>query len=264
MRGLVLGLLLAHGACTDRPLNVVSDPSNRNDQGGQAAPGLPDATVGVDATNSEAGTARCGKRPCTCDDGLDNDRDGLFDGLDPECTGAYDDDEATFATGLPNKLSACRDCFWDDNSGSGDDGCRYPSECLSDLTFVGKANCSSCEVTQTCADNCQARTPNGCDCFGCCEVAAPDGRIVHVQLAESCDLTRLDDAQSCPTCQLNPSCQNRCGRCELCLGKTNADLPTDCASGSHECEGGLSVCDNAQPCPPGYYCLQGCCLVDLL
>ncbi len=32
---------------------------------------------------------------------MDNDGDGLVDGFDPECTGPFDDDEATFATGIP-------------------------------------------------------------------------------------------------------------------------------------------------------------------
>src|SRR6185295_5270500 len=70
-------------------------------------------------------TALCDGRPCQCDDGQDDDNDGLTDGFDPECTGPYDDDESSFATGSPNKHGKCRDCFWDDNAGGGDDNCSY-------------------------------------------------------------------------------------------------------------------------------------------
>ncbi len=47
------------------------------------------------------GQARCGTHVCACDDGLDNDGEGLMDGVDPESTGPYDDDESSFATGIP-------------------------------------------------------------------------------------------------------------------------------------------------------------------
>ena len=44
---------------------------------------------------------------------------------DAECTGASDNDEASFGTGIPgdNKDPCKQDCFFDGNSGSGDDGC---------------------------------------------------------------------------------------------------------------------------------------------
>src|SRR5688572_29043604 len=45
------------------------------------------------------GTELCGDAGCACSNGLDDDDDGFADGLDAECTGPYDDDEGTFATG---------------------------------------------------------------------------------------------------------------------------------------------------------------------
>src|SRR6185295_17575680 len=45
--------------------------------------------------------ALCDDHVCRCDNGKDDDGDGLSDGFDPECTGPYDDDETSFSTGSP-------------------------------------------------------------------------------------------------------------------------------------------------------------------
>jgi hypothetical protein len=268
----IIAATLALSACSESRQNLVSDPEVRSGSGNDSAAPRSDAGEShvVSAPDAaaessiqvptDASTAYCGKRACSCDDGLDNDADGLDDGLDPECTGAFDDDEATFATGTPWKPSACRDCYWDANSGRGDDSCRYPSECLSDPGFTGKGSCGSCEVSSECSSSCRARTPNGCDCFGCCEVATPRG-VVSIQLVDDCTAARADDPALCPRCTLHETCRNDCGRCELCLGKTLADLPDDCSS--YSCDDDLAVCGSSSPCPTGSYCHQGCCLVEL-
>jgi hypothetical protein len=274
--GLAFALLAgALGACTELQRDLVDDrqqPVAADGGGLDAARPRDAATSGAHSpeASTDAGStpaARCGKHVCACDNGLDDDQDGLVDGLDPECTGAFDDDEASFATGLPNKQAQCRDCYWDDNSGNGDDGCRYPAECLTGTLGNGKGNCGSCEPSRACIDHCQARTPNGCDCFGCCEVVRPSGEHVFVELVDSCNLQRLDDGAACPRCVPSSACMNGCGRCELCLGKTAADLPSDCrgaAGPGYACEGGLAVCSPTNACQTGLYCQQGCCLVDLL
>ncbi|HVR61648.1 MAG TPA: hypothetical protein VMU50_07095, partial [Polyangia bacterium] len=66
-----------------------------------------------------------------CSDGIDNDGDGLIDSADPECTGPADNDESSFATGIPgDNMDACKqDCFFDGNSRLGDDGCQWQLEC---------------------------------------------------------------------------------------------------------------------------------------
>ena len=60
-----------------------------------------------------------------CSNCKDDDGDGLIDGFDPECTGPFDNDEGSFATGIPgdNKDAINQDCFFDGNSGAGNDGC---------------------------------------------------------------------------------------------------------------------------------------------
>ena len=56
-----------------------------------------------------------------CSDGIDNDGDGKIDYDDPECVGPLDNDESSFATGIPgDNMDACKqDCFFDGNSGAG-------------------------------------------------------------------------------------------------------------------------------------------------
>lgn len=220
------------------------------------------------------GQVLCGDSPCACNDGEDNDGDGLIDGADPECTGPYDDDEATFATGIPgDNKDFCQDCFFDGNSGHGDDKCQYHTDCLT----TGQAprggdgtGCFTCNVVTECLDFCSPRTPNGCDCFGCCEVYKENGEKVNIVLANTCSLANIDDTTACPRCMPSTACNNPCGRCELCLGKTEADLPADCAGEpapdagtpppSYSCDRGEQVCGQNAPCQQGFYCQQGCCL----
>jgi hypothetical protein len=157
---------------------------------------------------------------------MDDDGDGLIDGADPECTGAYDDDEGTFATGISgdNKDPKWQDCFFDGNSGAGDDHCRYHTDCLTgDLPLDD----DDCVVAQDCFDFCRPRTPNGCDCFGCCGVTVND-TVEYVQIGSDCS---IDDTSTCSSCVQTEACLNECGLCELCLGKTADDLPLSCSSG---------------------------------
>src|SRR5262245_30315987 len=114
-----------------------------------------------------------------CSDGIDNDGDGLIDYNDPECIGAADSDESSLATGIPgDNIDPCKqDCFFDGNSGMGDDGCEWQLKC--DMANPGQGvgcpydpnyhNCPGAQ-SQKCIDNCRKYVPNGCDCFGCCAI----------------------------------------------------------------------------------------------
>ena len=133
-----------------------------------------------------------------CSDGIDNDGDGKIDYDDPECVGPLDNDESSFATGIPgDNMDACKqDCFFDGNSGAGDDGCNWQlkcdpqsvePKCPYDQQYATQhANeCSvSASQSQTCVDKCRKLVPNGCDCFGCCLIpgapnADPARRDLH-------------------------------------------------------------------------------------
>ena len=229
---------------------------------------------------------------CACADGIDNDDDGVTDGFDAECTGASDDDEGTFATGIPgdNRDPKWQDCFFDGNSGAGDDDCRYASGCLTgDL----EQDDPKCTVTQQCLEFCKPRTPNGCDCFGCCSFTLADGSIKSVRLDAGCEEGTWE---GCMECVPASECVNECGRCELCPGKEIADLPADCtppppsagsggsggvgglggsggsggSAGTSEppppytCDGGERVCAQSSDCPNLYYCSFGCCQPSVL
>ena len=226
----------------------------------------------------DAGVVTCGTAACACSNGIDDDGDGKSDGFDEECTGAIDNDEGTFSTGIPgdNSDPKWQDCFFDGNSGAGDDHCRYHADCL---TGAKPASDPDCAVSTACHDFCQARTPNGCDCFGCCTVQLDDSSSVSVFIGESCSLENIADETSCPRCEPSAACGNTCGECELCPGKELDDLPESCTStpgdgsggsgGSgggteptpaYTCDAGRAVCSEMSPCPGGQYCSLGCCL----
>ncbi len=210
----------------------------------------------------DAGVAYCGSTRCACSNGLDDDSDGLTDGFDPECTGAFDQYEDSFATGVHGESQdpKCQDCFFDSNSGR-DEGCSRPRECaLEGREPSGGGACRTCEVSASCAGACQPLVPNGCDCFGCCGVWRR-GEPIAILLRPSCSMAVLDDLNACPRCIPAADCQNPCGECELCPGRGLAELPESCRQQGNA---GYS-CDDAQVCTsdscrPGEYCQQGCCM----
>jgi hypothetical protein len=224
-----------------------------------------------------------------CNDGIDNDGDGLIDLADPECTTPYDNDESSFATGIPgDNMDACKqDCFFDGNSGMGDDGCQWQLQCdpLSNepkcaysADYVSKHS-AACDIsnsqTQHCIDFCRPLTPNGCDCFGCCQVP---GSANPIRLDATCKTTAdFGDPTKCPPCTQVTQCMNTCGHCQLCLGKTT--LPPDCAPGVPDggtgadggpvdagqpipqCDPGIQPCGPGLPgCPESAGCITGCCI----
>jgi hypothetical protein len=298
---LSLGLGLV-AACSDEKVEFSAADANENGAFGMTGshasssrvpaartPSAADAGVSGDpislppsVTLTPTGTLMCGNHLCQCNNGIDDDGDGTADGFDVECTGGIDDDEGSFATGIPgdNRDPKWQDCFFDGNSGAGDDRCRYPTECLTgELSLDDEA----CAVTQACRDNCQPRTPNGCDCFGCCAVELPGGGQVNVTLSDTCSMEKIGDPAACAPCTINPTCGNDCGECELCPGKTAADLPASCHPETtpgddptppdanppgdptgeppvFSCDG-LTECDEAGGCPAGESCSMGCCLI---
>jgi hypothetical protein len=250
---------------------------------------LPGSDAGAPFPVNDVGQVLCGTEPCACSDGNDNDTDGLTDLSDPECVSSWDNDESSFATGISgdNRDEACQDCFFDGNSGSGNDGCRLPSSCLTDgNASSGQGSCSSCEQSDKCVDFCKAFTPNGCDCFGCCTVTLANNTTVNVALGSSCEIDGNTVGAGCASCVPNDSCINNCGRCELCPGKTLADIPADCFEGGDgdgdgdggvvgdgdgdgdgdstpptpACDDGAQACSATTACPTAYSCDFGCCV----
>jgi hypothetical protein len=210
-----------------------------------------------------------------CSDGCDNDHDNRVDGDDLECTGALDNDESSFSTGIPgdNRDTVMQDCFFDGNSGSSDDGCEIHVCCL-----LGAANAASCPFgadqydpatcTQPqalmCQNYCEALTPPGCDCFGCCTMCDPATNncfdiITNPATAPLCDETAIVDPTKCPRCTKSTSCQTPCGGCVLCPGQDPSDLPANCTGGA-ECPAGHATCGADNTCPSGQFCANNCCI----
>jgi hypothetical protein len=252
-------------------------------------------TTGTGGSASAA--AGCPVNPSACTDGIDNDGDGKIDSADPECVGTCDNDEGTFATGISgDNIDACKqDCFFDGNSGQGDDGCDWNLKCdpASPGAHAAKAcpydpNFHNCPKTQSdqCIKNCQRLTPNGCDCFGCCAVTA-NGKTFNVMLVPTCKSDNLSDPNACPPCTQQTSCLNTCGKCEVCVGKPAPDpscvIPPQPGADAGVADGGQVMMGDAgtppppgeAPCAPGVtycgpggtacsggaVCLTGCCLI---
>jgi hypothetical protein len=197
--------------------------SGSGTNGGSGTSGLPGTLADGGLITPSGDLLLCGGENCACSDGIDNDNDGVMDGFDVECTGPFDEDEGSFATGISgdNVDPKWQDCFFDGNSGAGNDGCRYHTDCL---TGDKDQDDPDCTVTQMCLEFCMARTPPGCDCFGCCTIPSDDGPV-DVFIASGCD---SNDISSCTSCVKSDSCDNECGECELCTGVTVNDLPDSC------------------------------------
>lgn len=294
----LLVLSLAVGACsddndgsrgkTDAGLNPGDDQldgslmdgsavqSDAGDAGPSGDGGGQGGTLSDGATPfpvNDAGQVMCGSVVCACSDGLDGDSDGLVDLADPECVSPWDNDESSFATGISgdNRDDACQDCFFDGNSGSGNDGCRIPSTCLTTgEPTSGQGSCNSCAASDRCKSFCEDYTPNGCDCFGCCTVQLGSNISKNILLGNGCDIDGTN-LTGCTECVPSTTCGNTCGRCELCPGKTLADLPADCTSGADagtpgtptpSCDNGEAACGSGLPdCSLGFICAFGCCIL---
>lgn len=258
--------------------------------------------------------ATCAGRTYACGDCMDNDDDGLIDAEDPGCIGACDNSENIYGLAIPggDTPNCRRDCYFDDDQGAGNDGCAWDSRC--DPLSPDAPTCNydpsgggvSCveEQSSTCMDTCRPLVPNGCDCFGCCELPGGSGNFVFLGSTPEAGVARcgpetVDNPDSCRACTPLEACFNPCGYCELCLGKTT--LPPECLGeppvdagvpgdgGSvddggpsdagvgdggglrdafvpQRCDPGVQACGliTDPRCPAGWYCLTGCCAQDIL
>jgi hypothetical protein len=294
-------VLLLAAACS-RPLSHVDAGGNgqlpgAGSSGGAAgAAGTPGGTgtaggggigVGGGAGNAAGGAAGAAGAAATggqgggfrtqCTDGVDNDGDGSIDYDDPECLSGGDNDESTFAYGFLHETdtTCTQDCFFDGNSGMGDDGCRWQPKCDPASVVPGCPHdplyamehvdaCSlSASQSQRCVDTCGKLVPNGCDCFGCCVVP---GLTTPVRLLTTCTAADFGNPARCPPCTQVTQCSNPCDQCEFCIGKRalpdgcvrpDGSAPYTCPTGSIAC-GATGVAPWA--CPAGTSCVTGCCL----
>ena len=181
----------------------------------------------------------CFGKVYACGDGKDNDGDKLIDASDPECTGPCDNDEGSFELKIPGvNVDPCKqDCYWDNNSGNGNDKCDWSHKCdpknpgatlKPPCVYDPKYNKCNDPAPPQCLKNCLPITPNGCDCFGCCEIYTPKGKYKETVFLGSGSSCTVKTPQNCRACTQVTACLNQCGTCELCLGKTISDLPPSC------------------------------------
>ncbi len=261
----LLTVLLVSIGCGDSSDNVVSDDGGPADDGGvdfaDADPNAPDAGP----------NAGCDPAGVECNNCIDDDGDTLIDGFDPECTGSIDDDESSFATGISgdNVDAKKQDCFFDGNSGGGDDKCSYHTcclltgECPDDLQPPVFDPARDCEISQQCIDNCAPLTPPGCDCFGCCTICNGDtcaDVLTNPAVAPDCTAASIEDPALCPPCNKAEECDTPCNplECILCPGQTQDDLPPECDVPA--CPSGLTPCADNTDCLADEFCSAGCCI----
>jgi hypothetical protein len=215
-----------------------------------------------DSTGPIPGSLACEGTVWACGDGIDNDGDGKIDDADFECISPCDNDEGSFQTDLPGQAEDCKnDCFWDADSGAGQDKCEYDLKCDSenpgaDIKCVFDEVCPA-KTPPACLDACVKYIPNGCDCFGCCHVTTPDG-IVDYYL-DSSDECALDNLAACNQCTFQEQCANPCEGCEVCFGMDAPPEGCDPDEGD-QCPEGVQACTAGEhECPEDEYCQTGCC-----
>ncbi|MFO0613794.1 MAG: hypothetical protein U0414_14475 [Polyangiaceae bacterium] len=250
----------------------------------------------------------CQGKVYACGDLVDNDMDGLIDSQDPDCLGPCDNTEDSYFGGIPGQAGpGCKvDCYFDQDSGAGNDDCNWDHKCDpyevapnyypesnngSMCAYAGptykvtaNATCADLDTAQSaaCHDYCGPLTPNGCDCFGCCELPAGKGKYVWLGSESAgglCDIAHVDDPSRCQPCTPVADCLNGCDPCEICIGKPAPDpgcggTTTSTTSstgafmtGSSSSGGGGQCLPDVQPCglpgqaacPVGFFCNTGCC-----
>jgi hypothetical protein len=275
-------LLLLCAACGGKNGAGNIDASNGDGDGGGNGDGGPafDAAIPPGCTAPIPGNPQCSN----C---IDDDNDGYIDANDIECTTPGDNDEGTFKTGLPgdNVDPKNQDCFFDGDSGAGNDGCNVHTCCLLGLTtqqacndagFNGNYNPQQCpppvgttQLSQECKDKCGDAAPPGCDCFGCCTICDPATSQcydvdINPVVSPNCTAETLADPNLCKACTKVTDCgPTMCGgeTCILCPGQDESDLPPGC-NGTSTCPAGASSCAMGEACPANTFCDtgSGCCL----
>lgn len=307
----VTALALAGCNCGVSPAASVADDggssssSSESSDGGSASTGGNGGSTTTDAGDNpflnDAGQVQlpdggscvqvsCQSHVYMCADCIDNDGDGLIDSADPDCLGACQNNESGFAGNIPGQNNApCKqDCYFDQDTGAGNDSCNWNHQCDPlepeqgcnyNGAMVGGQSCPEPQSAACTSGLCPYLTPNGCDCFGCCELPSGSGRYVWLGSfdssgAKTCTLAAMNDDTMCKPCTPVPSCLNGCGRCEICIGKpepdpscgtTSSDGGTGGGGGDAgvetQCPAGVQPCGlpGQAACPTNHYCVTGCC-----
>lgn len=269
------GVLLPDGGVVQPPDSggvVVRDGGGTLADGG-AVVLLPDGGVACVQTTCQGKVYQCG-------DCIDNDGDDKIDMADVGCLGPCDNTETDLTLGIPGGNNApCKaDCYFDQDTGSGNDSCVWDHSCDPHETapnyYPETQSGNKCEYDwqntkvqgngtcqefyqpggqpAMCGDICGPLTPNGCDCFGCCTFPALYEQVETVQppgvLASKPKYVWLGslDAQGNPSCTADkvtdPTKCHSCTPVKACL---NTCEPCEL------CIGKTTLPAECYPKPPG-------------
>jgi hypothetical protein len=265
------------GVC--RAMELEIDAASGDDGNPGDGAGSTDAADNTDAS-FQCVPSDCAGQVLQCANCIDDDADGLVDEEDPDCLGPCDNAEDRLTLNVIGEAQGCQqDCFFDENSGQGDDSCRWDVRCYMgsggnacpfNSAMVGSASCPNSQ-NGACTSSCLPITPNGCDCFGCCLLPGSPGPVLISSRPggggmASCERGLVNDNVQCMSCQIRMDCFNPCesGNCELCVGAVaRGSLPASCG-GQQMCPAGHNRCGlSGQPsCPGGQSCITGCCQPD--
>ena len=209
----------------------------------------------------------------------------MIDYADPECVGPNDNDESSFATGIPgDNVDACKqDCFFDGNSGMGDDHCLWQLKCdpLSqsascpyDPSYASQHAERVLDIELAIADLHRQLPQAGAERLRLLWLLSDPGRAERDSPGATCTAAKFNDPVACPPCTQVTQCANTCEHCEICIGKPT--LPADCGpvvadAGSTPppppppvCPGTAQACGpggiDPAACPAGTGCITGCCM----
>jgi hypothetical protein len=297
-------------ACSDAHVNTASGgaggahttgslATTTSTGGGTTTTGTGTGTGGTGGIALPTSTAPCQGHIYACGDLLDNDGDGLVDSQDPDCLGPCDNTEDSLFGGIPGQAGPpCKvDCYFDQDSGPGNDDCYWTHECDpfevspgyhpeaingATCSYAGPTHvvpptgktCAELDTAQSaaCHAYCGPLTSNGCDCFGCCNLPAGSSNFVWLGSTgpngtSVCTLDKVNDPSVCEPCTPVTDCMNPCDPCEICIGKPTPD--PGCSGGSTGSGGGGAQCPGSQTpcglpgqpaCPSGQFCNTGCCV----
>ncbi len=278
----LLALLTAYACSTDVQVGY----DNAAPGAGGSAAGAGESSAGS-STGGAGGAAPCVPTKCRdmvfqCGNCQDDDQDGRIDALDPDCLGPCDDSEDTFFRPTQGDDGCPQDCYFDKNAGFGNDRCLWSHACDPESvapdyppsgdaacvynadTKVQNKSCADLRATQaaTCLESCLPLTPNGCDCFGCCELPAHKNEFVWLGTHASgssvgtCNSDSVASGVGCASCTPVLSCFNPCEGCEVCVGEVAPRPGCD----EDLCDADSEPCGPNAECPATFYCITGCCV----
>lgn len=201
---------------------------------GDGCNGQCEIEAGWDCSNDPGQPSLCERMPA-CDDGIDNDQDGLTDfaGGDDGCSSAADDSEEGSCAAACAANSQCSETCQHDECGwtCNETGCGCELDCNEaatscDLACTGNTCGLQCDNSGACSASCTSSA----DCtIDCQQSASCDASCT---MSSSCDIN-CDGADVCAaTCTNGSSCVLHCG-----------DSP-DCGFAQCQAGGGAQSCPN--------------------